>query len=78
MDKILEILQELYKIDPRLQMEEEKLKPVVERMLEIKPNANFDENFKLNLRNKIIAEMHGMKRKKEQRRILFGIGYFVS
>ncbi|MDD2515892.1 MAG: hypothetical protein PHF46_01365 [Candidatus Gracilibacteria bacterium] len=78
MDKIQAMLQELYKIDPKLQSEEGKLKSIIEKMIEIRPNTRFDEKFRLELRNKIIEEIHNTRRKKEQKKILFDIGYFVS
>jgi hypothetical protein len=55
-DNINEILKELYAIDPELKKYEDRLKMIVEKFLEAKPDTKFDEAFARSLKSKILAE----------------------
>jgi len=52
---IKEILEELYIMDPSLKEKEKQLEKIISKMLMIKPDVKIDENFKKELRKKILA-----------------------
>lgn len=54
--KIQEILRELYKRNPELKKREKDLKKVVASLLELKPEVEPDQDFLLELKNKLLRE----------------------
>jgi hypothetical protein len=61
--EINEILNELYEIDSNLKEKETELKKIITKMLEYKPNVKIDENYKTELKQKVLLELE--KRNKE-------------
>lgn len=60
--KIDEILDELYEYDSSFKNEENKIKEIVSKMIEVKPNIKINENFKIKLKNKIMSEIKNTKK----------------
>lgn len=56
-NKILQILDELYQIDSSLRNKEEELIKVIAKMIDGKPETHFNENFKNELKEKIIQQL---------------------
>jgi Ca-activated chloride channel family protein len=62
MNKLIkEILADLYEIDPGLAEKEEELKKIIEKLLSSKPDVTMDDNFKAELRQKILNRYAGEK-----------------
>jgi superfamily I DNA and RNA helicase len=55
--QIENILQELYGSDSELKNREEELIQIIDSMINLKPNVKIDENFKEELRQKIVKEI---------------------
>lgn len=65
---IEEILKDLYKIDPSLMKEEVQLKKIIHELLSSRPEAEMDEEFRKELKEKILTKF---SQKKERRKIIF-------
>ncbi len=76
MDKINEILQELFVIDPSLQKHELKLKKIADVMLKAAPQGELDTDFSIYLREKIINEAMNIKKSQTKKESAFKFGYF--
>jgi hypothetical protein len=54
-NKIENILAELYSSDPSLKQHEDVLRKVIVELMELKPNTQFDEQFRVELRRRLMA-----------------------
>lgn len=61
--KIKEILEELYQLDDTLKQKENQLIEIIEKMMESKPSIEIDQEFKKELRIKIMTELNSSKEK---------------
>lgn len=55
-DKINEILDDLYRLDPSFQTHEEKLKQIIHKLIEAKPETKFDYQFAQTLKAKLLRD----------------------
>jgi len=60
---INEILEDLYGLDPALRSEEAELKEIIKKLLEKKPEAEADEDFKERLKNELLAEVEQRRKR---------------
>lgn len=63
-NNINQILEELYKKDPSLKEKENIIIPIIQTMIDIKPDIQIDENFKKQLKTKINEEIIQIKTQK--------------
>lgn len=63
--KIKDILEDLYLIDENFRTYEKELKILIERILALKPNVQFDGQFKEDLKTKLLAKIAQIKEKKK-------------
>ncbi|HYC79979.1 MAG TPA: hypothetical protein VEC17_03045, partial [Candidatus Binatia bacterium] len=54
-NKIDNILAELYQSDPTLKQHESVLRKVIVELMELRPNTQFDEQFRQELRRRLMA-----------------------
>lgn len=54
---IQEILQDLYKLDPTIMEKQEQIVPIIEKLIELKPEIQIDDEFKLNLKNQLLEKI---------------------
>ncbi len=60
---ILDILNDLYELDPELKEKEDELKKIIKELLSSKPVVEIDEEFKNNLKNELIKKLKRKKKK---------------
>lgn len=70
-DQIKNLLEELYQADPGLKNQEAELIKIINFMLKEKPNTKFDENFRLELRQRLLAKAEELKEAKASKQIFF-------
>jgi len=77
---VKDILDDLYKLDPNLKMDENNVVKIIEKMIEAKPNTKFDEKFKEQLRNMIVDKIILSKKVSTlpQKNFLHNFYYFIS
>jgi hypothetical protein len=63
-NQIQDLLRELYQADPELKNQEAELIKIINFMLKEKPNTKFDENFRLELRQRLLAKADELKEAK--------------
>ena len=63
--KIKNILEDLYLIDGSFRTYEKELKILIERILALRPDVQFDGQFKEELRTKLLTKIAEIKEKKE-------------
>jgi len=54
---VTDILQDLYRLDPELKKDEERIVRIIDKLLAARPETGFDENFRRELRSKVLAEL---------------------
>lgn len=64
--KIQEILNEIFELEPSMKQNIDNIQEVVKKMLEVKPDTNFDKNFEIRLKNQLLEEINLSKKKKEK------------
>jgi len=60
--QIRAILDDLYAVDGNLRQYEKELEKIILKILEYKPEVEFDENFRLELRTRLLAEAERLKK----------------
>ncbi|MFA6604291.1 MAG: hypothetical protein WCT10_05690 [Patescibacteria group bacterium] len=73
---IKEILADLYRIDPELKTHEAELAKLVSRLLAARPDADLDEKFRQELRERLLAEFAASRR--EKRSLAAGLARFFA
>ena len=73
---IKEILADLYRVDPELKSREAELVKLVSRLLASRPDTDLDENFKRELRERLLAEFASSR--PEKRPLASGIARFFA
>lgn len=63
-EKIEMILQDIYQVSPELKAKEAQLKKVIQEMLSYKPDADMDEQFRAELRDKLLLAFEAKKKRK--------------
>jgi len=72
--KIRDILEDLYAIDSGFKVHEKELKILIERILELKPSVQFDDQFKEKLKIKLLAKI--VEIKEEEKAPIFNLKDF--
>lgn len=77
---VKDILDDLYKLEPNLKMDENNIVKIIEKMIEAKPDTNFDEKFKEQLRNMIVDKIMFSKKASSlpQKNFLHNFYYFLG
>ncbi len=57
-----DILEELYALDPDLRQKETKITKIIERMIQKRPEVEINEVFRSELREKIMQEIHAVRK----------------
>lgn len=57
-----DILEELYALDPDLRQKEAEITKIIERMIQNRPVVEINEDFRAELRRKILQEISGTKK----------------
>jgi hypothetical protein len=70
-NQIQELLNELYQADPELKNQEAELIKIINFMLKEKPQTKFDDNFKLELRQRLLAKADELKEAKAPKQNFF-------
>ncbi|MDD5589756.1 MAG: hypothetical protein PHQ47_01105 [Candidatus Portnoybacteria bacterium] len=58
------ILEDLYSVEPGLRKHEEELKKILFEIVQLRPEANFDENYRLQLRRQLMVRVSEMQRRR--------------
>jgi hypothetical protein len=77
-EKVNEILKEIYLIDLSLKKEEQKIRLLVEKMIEIQPEAKINEQFVASLKERVFTEIDNIKTIKESKFLFWHKFTYVS
>jgi hypothetical protein len=75
-EKIKDILDDLYEIDPVLEHYEEEIKKTIKELLKSKPDIKIDQKFVSELREKIIRKVEELQRQPQKKSFLFWRVFF--
>lgn len=77
-NEINEILQELYELDPNLVEKEAELTKIISKMLKVKPEITLDKEFRVELKQQILAELEKQESGFSIKNILWYVWIFAS
>lgn len=74
-NNIKQILEDIYSVDANLKKHEKELVEIIQALIASRPEASYDENFKIQLRSELLKKFNQIYNKNKEKRLLINFNF---